>query len=363
MRKWLVGALCLLGSLGVFAQAHTGYFDILPGYQFNTGDYNVQEGIYRTENSGKDSWMGSLDVGWFFTDHVGLHGGYLYSPGDYHARLYRGPILMEDYTFSRSTHLLEIGPEFIWGPKDNQLYFQLNAGHTFGSGDTKFYSGGHKYDLGNIGSNEWVYGAALGYRHYFNESVGIAMQAAYHHIQNWEINDVWDARIGVVFRFPKPAPPPPAPPAPEPPPPPPPPPPAPAQEELPPPPPPAPTFETITLDESVLHFATDKWAIPEAADPALDDAVQKINQYPQFKIEIVGHTDSTGSDAWNAILSKRRAESVAKYLTAHGVDESRIVSVTGVGPSQPIADNKTSEGRSKNRRVEISAEPIRVRTN
>jgi hypothetical protein len=89
----------------------------------------------------------------------------------------------------------------------------------------------------------------------------------------------------------------------------------------------------------------------------------RINQHPQFKIEIAGHTDSIGSDAWNAILSKRRAESVAKYLTAHGVDESRIVSVTGVGPNQPIAGNKTSEGRSKNRRVEISAEPIRVRTN
>ena len=105
---------------------------------------------------------------------------------------------------------------------------------------------------------------------------------------------------------------------------------------------------------------TDKWAIPKDGEPALDAAIQKINAYPAFRIDIVGNTDSTGGKAWNATLSKRRAESVAKYFTTHGVDASRIVSVTGVGPDKPIADNKTKEGRSKNRRVEISADPIQV---
>ena len=203
MKKWLVGAVLLMAGLGVFAQAHTGYFDILPGYQFNTRDFTVTSGLFRAVSSGRDNWMGSLDFGWFFTDHVGLHAGYVYNPGDYHTKLYYGPFYLGTTRFSRNINIFEIGPEFIWGTTVNQGYFQLNVGHTFGGGDTKWYYNGHKYDLGNVGSNEWLWGAAIGYRHYFTETVGMALQGAYHHIQNWEVNDAWDARIGVVFRFPK----------------------------------------------------------------------------------------------------------------------------------------------------------------
>ena len=116
----------------------------------------------------------------------------------------------------------------------------------------------------------------------------------------------------------------------------------------------------ITLDESVLHFATNKWVIPSSASPALDAVVTKLKEYP-LQIKITGHTDSRGSDAWNAVLSKHRAEAVAKYLVAHGIDAARLAAVEGVGPRLPIADNHTKDGRSQNRRVEItSVAPVEV---
>ena len=114
----------------------------------------------------------------------------------------------------------------------------------------------------------------------------------------------------------------------------------------------------IDLNESVLQFVVNKWAIPKAGEPALDDAIKRLNEYPAMKINVTGYTDSTGTAAWNATLSKRRAESVAKYLTTHGVDASRLANVEGKGPADPIADNKTKEGKAQNRRVHIKAEEV-----
>ena len=114
----------------------------------------------------------------------------------------------------------------------------------------------------------------------------------------------------------------------------------------------------IDLNESVLHFVTDKWAIPKEGEGALDEAIKLLNEYPAMKIDITGYTDSTGSDSWNATLSKRRAESVSKYFSTHGIDAARIASVEGKGPADPIADNKTKEGRAQNRRVHVKAEEV-----
>jgi outer membrane protein OmpA-like peptidoglycan-associated protein len=69
-------------------------------------------------------------------------------------------------------------------------------------------------------------------------------------------------------------------------------------------------------------------------------------------IEVIGHTDDVGDDAYNQELSEQRAESVRNYLVAAGVDGSKMVSV-GAGESMPIASNKTDEGRAENRRVEV----------
>ncbi|MNP79807.1 Outer membrane porin F precursor [compost metagenome] len=68
---------------------------------------------------------------------------------------------------------------------------------------------------------------------------------------------------------------------------------------------------------------------------------------------VSGHTDSVGSDAYNQRLSQKRAQSVTDYLIESGVPRSNFVSVTGMGESQPVADNSTADGRAQNRRVEI----------
>jgi len=144
---------------------------------------------------------------------------------------------------------------------------------------------------------------------------------------------------------PSPPPPPPPPPAAALPPPPPPPPPA------PPPPPPAPRGE-IRLPG--VDFALNSAQLTPESDQVLDNAVSTLKQYPDLVIEVRGYTDSTGSEPYNIKLSQRRAESVMSYLKEHGVRNQ--VSAKGFGPANPIADNKTKEGRLANRRVVLHVE-------
>jgi outer membrane protein OmpA-like peptidoglycan-associated protein len=363
----------LLLAVGVYAQEHTGYVDILAGYQYPTGNQTQAFLPLSANLAQKNNWLGSLDFGWFFTDHVGVHAGYIYMPNEYRLRLSSGTTDLGSSSISRDVSVLEAGLELLWKTRceNGQVYAQLNLGHTIGGSNTPFSYGGKSYAWANSGGGEQTIGATLGYRHYFSEVIGWAIQGTYHRVSNWPSGSLWDMRTGVTFRFPTvgtlsskpaaaPAPAPPPPPAPTPTPAPP-PPPAPAPTPAPPPPPPpAPAMIKITLDENVLHFATNKWAIPKEANATLDAVVQKLKDVP-LKINISGHTDNKGSAAWNAILSKHRAESVKKYLTDHGIDAGRIVLVTGEGPNRPVADNKTQDGRSKNRRVEIvSVAPVEV---
>jgi outer membrane protein OmpA-like peptidoglycan-associated protein len=149
-----------------------------------------------------------------------------------------------------------------------------------------------------------------------------------------------------------PPPPPPPPPAPKPtPPPPPPPPPPPAPKPTPPPPPPAPKVErTIILDDVLFDF--DRSNVKPEAAKILDRLVAFMQENKTSKVTLSGHTDNVGSDAYNQKLSERRVTAVREYVVKKGVDAGRI-SGQGFGESKPIADNKTREGRAKNRRVEI----------
>ena len=99
-------------------------------------------------------------------------------------------------------------------------------------------------------------------------------------------------------------------------------------------------------------FDFDKSVLKPEGKAKLDDLVSKIKGVNLEVIIAVGHTDSVGSDAYNQKLSMRRSESVKAYLVSKGVEKNRVYT-EGKGEKQPVADNKTREGRAKNRRVEI----------
>jgi OmpA-OmpF porin, OOP family len=162
---------------------------------------------------------------------------------------------------------------------------------------------------------------------------------------------------GCATEPPKPEPKPAPPPAPTPPPPPPvkpAPPPAPKPEpEKPKPEPekPKPVAEKVTFAADVL-FDFDKATIKPEGRSKLDDISAKAKGVNLEVVIAIGHADSTGSDAYNQRLSVRRAESVKAYLVSRGVAANRIYT-EGKGEKQAVADNKTRDGRAKNRRVEI----------
>ena len=106
-----------------------------------------------------------------------------------------------------------------------------------------------------------------------------------------------------------------------------------------------------------ITFVTDGYDLNADFYEVLDSVVLVVQEFEKTIIVVAGHTDSTGSNAYNQQLSERRANSVARYLLAKGVVEARIDSV-GFGEDNPIADNSTAEGRSLNRRVELSLLPI-----
>lgn len=106
-----------------------------------------------------------------------------------------------------------------------------------------------------------------------------------------------------------------------------------------------------------ITFASGSADLNSGFMPVLNDVAVILNQYPATYIDVVGHADSQGSDAFNLDLSERRANSVAGYLVGQKVKAARIY-VAGMGETQPIADNNTAEGRARNRRVEIILKPV-----
>ena len=99
-------------------------------------------------------------------------------------------------------------------------------------------------------------------------------------------------------------------------------------------------------------FDFDKSVLKPEGKAKLDDLASKVQNINLEVIIAVGHTDSVGSDAYNQKLSVRRAEAVKAYLVSKGIDKSRVYT-EGKGEKQPVASNKTADGRAKNRRVEI----------
>jgi OOP family OmpA-OmpF porin len=113
----------------------------------------------------------------------------------------------------------------------------------------------------------------------------------------------------------------------------------------------APTSEKVTFAADAF-FDFDKAVLKSDAKAKLDDMSSKLKGVNLEVVIAVGHTDSVGSDEYNQKLSIRRAEAVKAYLVSTGIETSRVYT-EGKGEKQPVADNKTADGRAKNRRVEI----------
>lgn len=128
--------------------------------------------------------------------------------------------------------------------------------------------------------------------------------------------------------------------------------PAPAKAAPAPAPAPAKVITTKVNLEADTYFDFDKADLKPAGKARIDEELAKLNQVELNMVIAIGHTDSIGSETYNQKLSQRRAEAVKKYMVSKGVPAS-LIEVRGMGESQPVATNKSREGRAKNRRVEI----------
>ena len=118
----------------------------------------------------------------------------------------------------------------------------------------------------------------------------------------------------------------------------------------------------VSIDLKGVNFDFDKSTLRPDAVAILGEAVQILQRYPELKVEVAGHTDSKGTDAYNQALSERRATAVYDYLTSNGIAASRLVGPNGYGESRPIAPNTNPdgsdnpEGRAQNRRTELNVQ-------
>jgi len=108
---------------------------------------------------------------------------------------------------------------------------------------------------------------------------------------------------------------------------------------------------------SGITFPVDSYTIQPQFQQTLTEVARTLSSYNQTYVDVLGHTDSTGSDAYNQTLSVNRAQAVANYLTSRGVASARL-GVRGFGESAPIASNDSEMGRAQNRRVEIKVVPV-----
>ena len=118
----------------------------------------------------------------------------------------------------------------------------------------------------------------------------------------------------------------------------------------------------VSIDLKGVNFDFDKSTLRPDAVSILNEAIEILKRYPELKVEVAGHTDSKGTDAYNQALSERRATAVYDYLTGNGIDASRLVGPNGYGESRPIAPNTNDdgsdnpEGRARNRRTELNVQ-------
>ncbi|WP_306591966.1 OmpA family protein [Geothrix sp. 21YS21S-4] len=306
------------------------------------------QSMFESKSNLKDTTHYGLSVGHWYTDHFGLDLRALRSD----LELDSNPLAIQK---DHQTHLLASGLfNFRPGAENWYPYFALGVGGT---------NVGSPYSGKAESTTKFNYHGGLGIMGRLAEHFLLDLNAKAVRVELPTARTEYLATLGLGFtwggRKPVVAPPPPPPPAPEPEPA-----PAPAPVVVPPPPPPAPEPEPvkpaplpvpprIVLDEATLHFANGKADLGAEGIDAIRKVADSLKTYSgDYSLEVTGHTSSIGSKAFNKSLSKRRAEAVAKVLVDSGIPSVKVTTA-GMGPDQPIADNKSKEGQAKNRRVEI----------
>ena len=236
------------------------------------------------------------------------------------------------------------------------------------------------YSLSTGSTTRFAYHGGIGVQRFFGQHGIASLEGRAVSIESSSRRTEYQGLLGLGWRWgvpapvaapmappPAPVPPPPAPaapkPAPEPSavvPPPPPPPPAPVPEPVQ---APAPPPAKIVLDEALLHFANNQAVLPPEAVQAIRTVAKSLKGYSgAYNLVVTGHTSSLGGKAYNKALSLKRAKAVAEVLIAEGIPGARVTTL-GMGPDQPISENKTKAGQAKNRRVEIDvkAEDVEIK--
>jgi outer membrane protein OmpA-like peptidoglycan-associated protein len=114
------------------------------------------------------------------------------------------------------------------------------------------------------------------------------------------------------------------------------------------------TLKSAGRVQVYINFVTDSSQLQSSSDKVLKELLTALQQSPELKVDLIGHTDSVGNSQHNQDLSERRAASVYLWLSQHGITRERLHS-SGRGFLEPIATNDTNEGRALNRRVEVKA--------
>lgn len=361
-------ALALVGGIPAAAQAQdSGNFYIAPRIGANFSD---------SARDTDTSLWGGIGVGVWVNPHLAIDFEYTINNADFKSGSWRNDPIY-GYGTEHEWESVGVGVSARWFFGDAGAQFRPYVMAGVGALRHAAYSSSllepaPPYGAGKSGSG-WAPMATIGGGVQYNMSDRLALRgelaARYDHDKNTR-GSLSDAlgynvshksgyvdgivSVGLVYSFGERAAPPPPPAEPPPPPPPPP------VEEVPP--------QKVVIDLRGVNFKFDRpkpgehnieptLQVPTSDSMAiLDQAVDVLQRNPEVQVELAGHTDSVGTDAYNQKLSERRAQIVYDYLTSHGVSASQIIGVKGYGESQPIDTNDTKEGRARNRRTEMVVE-------
>ncbi|AIV07400.1 MULTISPECIES: OmpA family protein [Vibrio] len=283
------------------------------------GMTTLDDACYLNSPCDDDAFGAGMHIGYDFTDIIGLEYGVDYL-GDYEANFKSGANTVN--TIDGDLWALTLAPKFNWHLNDTWNLFAKIGGAYMISGDEK----------------DFVPTGSLGAEYTIDRNWSVRAEYQRYQDISDDVLDDMDANffgIGVNYKFAA-----------------------------------APVVAAVVTEEVVAEpepvmmtkthkeeygtgtFEFDSAKLTDSVSERLDNFVNFLNEYPQAQVEITGYTDSSGPAAYNQKLSERRAQSVADYLIAAGIDADRFT-VTGMGEENPVADNSTHEGREKNRRVEV----------